>query len=69
MMSKLQGTVKFFNNQKGFGFISPSNGGKDVFIHISKLDKVGGTLSEGQKVSFETKEGMKGPEAINVEAL
>ena len=60
-------TVKFFNDQKGFGFICPEDGSKDVFVHISKLD--GDTLQEGQRVSFETKEGMKGLEATNVELI
>ena len=48
------GTVKWFNAQKGFGFIQPENGGKDVFVHISAVERAGlGTLVEGQKVSFE----------------
>jgi CspA family cold shock protein len=48
------GTVKFFNTQKGFGFITPSDGGKDVFVHISAVERAGlGTLSEGQKISYE----------------
>jgi CspA family cold shock protein len=48
------GTVKFFNTQKGFGFIQPENGEKDVFVHISAVERAGmGTLSEGQKVSFD----------------
>jgi len=48
------GTVKFFNNQKGFGFITPSDGSKDVFVHISAVERAGmGTLNEGQQVSFE----------------
>ena len=48
------GTVKFFNTQKGFGFIQPSDGGKDVFVHISAVERSGlGTLSEGQQVSYE----------------
>ncbi|KEI34746.1 cold-shock protein [Allofrancisella frigidaquae] len=67
MNNKLQGTVKFFNEQKGFGFITPDNGSKDVFVHITKLN--GSTLSEGQQVAFETQEGRKGPEAINIEVL
>ncbi|MFN3425906.1 MAG: cold-shock protein [Alphaproteobacteria bacterium HGW-Alphaproteobacteria-18] len=49
------GIVKFFNSQKGFGFISPSNGGNDVFVHISTLERSGiAHLNEGQKVSFDT---------------
>ncbi len=48
------GTVKFFNAAKGFGFIAPENGDKDVFVHISAVERAGlGTLSEGQRVSFE----------------
>jgi cold shock protein len=48
------GTVKWFNNQKGFGFIQPENGDKDVFVHISAVERAGmSTLTEGQKVSFE----------------
>lgn len=47
------GTVKWFNAQKGYGFIQPSDGGKDVFVHISAVERAGlGTLTEGQKVSF-----------------
>jgi len=48
------GTVKFFNTQKGFGFIQPDGGDKDVFVHISAVERAGlGTLNEGQKVSFD----------------
>ena len=48
------GTVKFFNSQKGFGFIQPTDGSKDVFVHISAVERAGlRTLAEGQKVSFE----------------
>ena len=48
------GTVKFFNAQKGFGFITPSDGGKDVFVHISAVERAGmSTLNEGQRVSYE----------------
>ena len=51
------GTVKFYNAQKGYGFIAPSNGGKDVFVHVSALERAGiSGLSEGQKVSFDTEE-------------
>ncbi len=56
------GTVKFFNTQKGFGFIQPSDGGPDVFVHVTAVERAGlGTLKEGQKVSFEviTERGKK----------
>ena len=49
-----QGTVKFFNSQKGFGFIQPTDGGKDVFVHISAVERAGmSSLNEGQKISFD----------------
>jgi cold shock protein len=49
-----KGTVKWFNNQKGFGFIQPEDGGRDVFVHISAVERAGmSTLNEGQKVSFD----------------
>lgn len=52
-----RGTVKFYNSQKGYGFIAPENGGKDVFVHASALERAGlMSLSEGQKVSFSTEE-------------
>ncbi len=51
------GTVKFYNEQKGFGFIAPDNGGKDVFVHATALERAGmHSLSEGQKVSYDTEE-------------
>jgi len=58
------GTVKFFNDAKGFGFITPDGGGKDLFVHTSEID--GGTLYENDKVEFEVGEGQKGPCAIKV---
>ena len=58
------GTVKWFNNQKGYGFIQPEEGGADVFVHISAVEKAGlATLKEGQKVSFETERGRNGKSA------
>lgn len=60
-----RGTVKFFNEGKGFGFITPENGGKDVFVHLSAIHG-GGSLKEGDKVEFETQPGQKGPQATNV---
>lgn len=61
------GTVKFFNGQKGFGFIQPDEGSKDVFVHISALERCGiSTLSDGQKVSFETEiDGRSGKTAVS----
>ena len=53
-MSRITGTVKWFNDQKGYGFIQPDNGGKDVFVHISAVERAGlRGLAEGQKISFE----------------
>jgi CspA family cold shock protein len=55
------GTVKFFNVQKGFGFIQPDNGQKDVFVHISAVERAGmSTLAEGQKISFDTENDRHG---------
>jgi CspA family cold shock protein len=53
----INGTVKFYNNQKGFGFIQPDDGGKDVFVHATALERAGmSSLNEGQKVAFDTAE-------------
>ncbi len=60
----INGTVKFFNVDKGFGFITPDEGGKDVFVHSNGLN--GTTIYEGDKVSFDTEEGQKGLNAVNV---
>ena len=61
------GTVKWFNSQKGYGFISPDDGGKDIFVHYSKITSDGyRSLQEGQRVEFEVGEGTKGPEANEV---
>lgn len=58
------GKVKFFNEEKGFGFITPDDGGKDIFVHISGVQS--GVLSEGDSVSYEVGEGKKGPCAVDV---
>ncbi|MFZ2100177.1 MAG: cold-shock protein [Oricola sp.] len=65
------GTVKFYNGQKGFGFIQPEDGSKDVFVHISALDRAGmGGLVEGQKVGYELETGRDGrTSAANLKAL
>ena len=61
------GTVKWFNSTKGFGFITPDDGGDDLFVHYSEIKMDGyATLDEGQKVDFEVGEGKKGPCATNV---
>lgn len=63
------GTVKFFNISKGFGFISPEGGGKDVFVHASALETAGmRSLAEGQRVSFEIQPDPKGSKAVNLQA-
>jgi CspA family cold shock protein len=61
------GTVKWFNDSKGFGFIAQDNGGDDVFVHFRAISGDGfKTLTEGQKVSYEVEQGPKGPSAANV---
>ncbi len=65
------GTVKFFNTTKGFGFIRPDDGSKDVFVHISAVERAGlGTLSENQKVSFDLEKGNNGKtSAVNLKSV
>ncbi|AKD37544.1 transcription antiterminator/RNA stability regulator CspE [Pasteurella sp. P03HT] len=69
-MSKLNGTVKWFNSDKGFGFITPADGGKDLFVHFSGI--VGSnyrTLNEGDRVEYSVQDSQRGPAAIDVKVL
>jgi cold shock protein len=69
-MIKVQGTVKWFNESKGFGFVTPADGSKDVFVHFSAIGGTGfKTLTEGQNVEFNIQDGQKGPSAVNVMAI
>ncbi len=69
-MSRITGKVKWFNDQKGFGFITPDNGEKDCFVHHSAIQATGfKTLGEGDAVEFEMVQGQKGPAAQNVSKL
>ena len=61
-----EGTVKFFNDTKGFGFITPSNGGQDIFVHVSGLND---EIRENDKVVFEVQNGKKGLNAVNVKVM
>jgi cold shock protein len=64
-----QGTVKWFNGEKGFGFIAPDGGGADVFVHYSEIDGGGfRTLDDGQQVTYTVAQGAKGPQATGVRA-
>jgi CspA family cold shock protein len=64
------GTVKFFNTSKGFGFIAPDDGGKDVFVHATAVEAAGlRSLNEGQKVSFDTQPDARGAKAVNLKAV
>lgn len=66
-----QGTVKWYNSQKGYGFIMPSDGSKDVFVHVSDVERAGlGSLNEGQKLSYELQRGQQGKtSAVNLQAI
>ena len=64
------GQVKFFNTEKGFGFIAPEDGGKDVFVHVTAVQAAGlRGLNEGQKVNFEVEADKRGPKAVNLQLV
>jgi CspA family cold shock protein len=66
----MKGTVKWFNDSKGFGFITPDDGSKDVFVHHTAISSEGfRSLAEGDRVEFETERGTKGPQAKNVRKI
>ena len=70
MSNMMKGQVKWFNESKGFGFITPADGSKDVFVHFSAIQSNGfKTLEEGQRVEFTIEQGQKGPAAANVVGL
>lgn len=70
MSNLIKGQVKWFNEAKGFGFITPADGSKDVFVHFSAIQDQGfKTLAEGQNVQFSIENGAKGPSATNVTAI
>ncbi len=65
-----EGVVKWFSNEKGYGFVTPDDGGKDLFLHFKEIQGEGfRTVNEGQRVSFEPAQGAKGPQATNVVPL
>lgn len=68
-VDKSTGTIKFFNATKGFGFITPDDGGKDIFVHTSKVEGGGQVLREGLKVEYVVDEGRQGPEATLVRPI
>ncbi|MEB3120469.1 MAG: cold-shock protein [Snowella sp.] len=70
MSNKIKGTVKWFNETKGFGFITPEDGSKDIFVHFSAIADSGfKTLAEGQRVEFSIEQGQKGPAASQVTSI
>jgi CspA family cold shock protein len=69
--NRIQGTVKWFNGTKGYGFITPDDGSKDLFVHYSEIQNTGGyaNLDEGQRVEMSVEQGQKGPQAVRVVKL
>jgi CspA family cold shock protein len=67
----MHGSVKFYNQGRGYGFIIPDNGGKDVFVHVTsiKASKVVGPINEGDKLSFDIEEGKRGQSAVNISRM
>ena len=65
----MEGKVKWFNGSKGFGFITPSDGGKDVFVHQSDIEAEGRTLNDGDRVQYEVADSPKGPKAAKVKTI
>ena len=69
-VARQTGTVKFYNNQKGYGFIKPDDGGKDIFVHHTAVELSGiGELVEGMRISFETEPGSNGVKAVNLQQI
>jgi cold shock protein len=68
-VNRAKGKIKFFNQQKGFGFITPNNGGKEIFVHATNINGDSKSVHEGQEVEFEERQGRKGPEAAEVTLL
>ncbi|APC97060.1 cold-shock protein [Pseudofrancisella aestuarii] len=64
-----QGKIKFFNAERGFGFIEPQDGGKEIFVHINNVEGSGSTLQEGEKVTFDTEENRGRKSAIKVKVI
>lgn len=65
----LKGTVKWFNKDKGFGFIMPDEGGRDIYVQVQNVETPDNNLSDGQRVEYELSMGRKGPEAIKVKGI
>lgn len=63
------GTVKWFNKDKGFGFIQPDDGGRDVYVHVTNIITPDNNLADGQRVEYEMAMGRKGPEAVKVKGI